>query len=420
MSIHFTFETKPQTGGQVPQAASIIEIAESVAFDEQFYLQASEEGLYLELCPQGWVYLIFYPEGFYGDCQTNVAGAGFHKKSLEIIETIAKMSGLILLVDDETDFVNHRDFDELTEFFYGWLENLVTGVVAYYTEDEHRYSSLQVCWPLPENSYIPAEIPQTIVTPMGRFAVSDWQLVLESQSYETFDELAHRFFIWPDEVKNSRFHHNCALSLLWSQCYFRPSDRSEQDKRVNERIIKELEYSLFLDETMPIPQDEYLLLCQLADHQPLDLATSVNELQPLPIGYRRMAITESYLGFRFILDGDFIRDYNDNNSLIFYNNDPEKDRLILIDAYENESGEYNFVQSLSDTTKVAILREDETIHLRGVFDEDPDKTFQRAAIVQIFADHFMLVVSFFFDDDADKEWVLNVLEQLKFVPQQDF
>lgn len=413
MAIFFKFAAEPAATTEGLSGNYLADLVESVVYGNDIIFHFAEDKIYLEFCPEGWLFLHLADGGFHGECQTNIAGAGFHKAALELVETIAATAGLVLHVEDETGYYNERNFDELRGYLYGWLGNLLTGVVML-SEQDGNTKGMQLCWPKPQERYLPAEIPQSVITPTGRWSIEQLKSALSHP--KNFADLAQRFFIWPDESKSSWFYHNCAMARLWTDCYFMPSERSKKDNAINEQIIKELEFAVFLDEQQPIPREDYRLLCQLSQHEPLNLQNTPNETYFGSIGYRKGLITENLLGLRMIMDGHFLRGY-DEDGLIFDNRLNGQRRFIRLKVYYNNDGQAKF-KNLPEEDKLFTIKKDR-FHLQGWYESANEAGFSEACCVQIFAGHYLFLLVLLYEQATDRQWAMQWLDKLSFVVDEE-
>ena len=188
MSIGFTFT------GRVKRPETLIAAAQKLA-DERYYgLYHREDGLSISLCPlDGRVYMTWKKEsGLFGqwtvagECVSTPAGPGLHKAAVEVLDSLGLKD---LTVEDETEYYQHRDFDRmLREHFHPWLNTMVDVLTGQFGED---HSSVCMCWDI--DSYMPEDVPGTVVTPVGRFSAKWMKETVEDQGIQA---LAERFFLW--------------------------------------------------------------------------------------------------------------------------------------------------------------------------------------------------------------------------------
>lgn len=214
MSIGLTFT------GQIDSPAALAEAVKILADQRGCRVGAGETGLRVVLCPLGGeLNILWRPEKetsgpwlVRGSCVSTPAGAGLHRAAVELLDNLPIRG---LTVEDETGFCRHRDFQRMKEeHFYPWLRTLVD---VCRRERGKGVSGMQLCWDLEQ--YAPEDIPDTVVTPMGRFRLEELTDIVEAGGIEA---LADRFFLWNGRTQDARFYRNRAINALWERCYFAP------------------------------------------------------------------------------------------------------------------------------------------------------------------------------------------------------
>ena len=179
------------------------------------------------------------------------AGAGLHRAAVELLDSLPIRG---LAVEDETGFYRHRDFQRMKEeHFYPWLRTLVD---VCRQESGKGVSGMQLCWDLEQ--YAPEDIPDTVVTPMGRFRLGELADMVERDGIEV---LAGRFFLWNGRTQDARFYRNRAINALWERCFFSSSRRSGEDAVINASILDDLERAARMDPSLPLPRSSYEEVC---------------------------------------------------------------------------------------------------------------------------------------------------------------
>lgn len=97
-----------------------------------------------------------------------------------------------------------------------------------------------------------------------------------------------------------------------------PSSRCETDKKVNDRIIECLEKALTMDSSLPFPLKEYLEICRLAEHEPVDVSHAEPLSRELFVGCRRHLIYRKLGNMKFCMPGSFMFDENCRNGMDHY------------------------------------------------------------------------------------------------------
>ena len=260
MSIGLTFT------GRIEGPAALAEAAKILAEQRGCSLSVNRTGLRLELCPLGGQLNMLWRPGeapedpwlVRGECVSTPAGAGLHRAAVELLDGLPIRR---LAVEDETGFYRHRDFQRMKEeHFYPWLRTLVD---VCRQESGKGVSGMQLCWDLEQ--YAPRDIPDTVITPVGRFRLSEL-VELEAQGIEA---LAGRFFLWNGRTRDARFYRNRAINALWEDCCFAPSARSGEDAAGNAAILDDLERAARMDPSLPLPRSAYEEVCALAGREPV-------------------------------------------------------------------------------------------------------------------------------------------------------
>lgn len=178
--------------GRMNRPDALVEKAQALAKESGYGIGTGEGGMCIRLCPMGDLEVVWSEDAerpgqwqVEADCQTTPAGPGFHKAALELAERLEIGE---IEVDDETDYVNHRDFNRMCgEHFYPWLRMLVQ--ICRKTFSEKDDSQICLCWDT--NLYQPENIGRTAVTPLGRYSLEAMEGILEEGGIEA---LAERFF----------------------------------------------------------------------------------------------------------------------------------------------------------------------------------------------------------------------------------
>lgn len=304
MSIGFSFTAKAN------RAEDLIRAAGELAGQGGYDMGNDGEGLWVSFCPMGVLRMDWEQDGealaVSGQCATTPAGAGFHRAALEFVEALAETAFTDLAVNDETDYARHRDFERMKgEHFYPWLNTLVK--VCLERSEAGEYSCLNLCWDM--DQYQPEEVPGTAVTPMGRFDIAAMGEAVKTQGIKW---LADRFFIWDQPLKDARYHRNCALNRLWEDCCFAPSGRSDEDKRCNQAILRDLERAAALDPSLPLPLAAYREVCALDGRRPAIPETAPEFTCGFPIGFRRGEVTHAFGVLRLTLPGSYRGEWEEN------------------------------------------------------------------------------------------------------------
>lgn len=300
MSIGFTFT------GKIKKPEILIQTAKRLAEERHYGLSSwdpmKENALHISLCPlDGKLRMAWKKEGglfalwtVEGSCCSTPAGPGLHKAAVELLDALGLQ---MLAVEDEAEYFQYRDFDRmLRDHFHPWLKTLVE--LCAQKVSEGTYSQMCMCWDL--DSYMPEDVPGTVVTPVGRFSAQWLKNILEQQGVEA---LAERFFLWYHPGRrDALYDRTVALNLLWEHCCFAPSSRHEEDASINESICRNLEMAAQLAPSLPLPRKAYAEICKLAHRPPVLLNGPELELEFEP-GYRKGLVTYSIGPLRLTIPG---------------------------------------------------------------------------------------------------------------------
>ena len=353
MSIGLTFT------GRIDSPPALAEAAKALADQRGYRLGAGDAGLKVVMCPLGGELDILWrpgedPAGAWqvrGGCVSTPAGAGFHRAAVELLDHLPIRA---LAVEDETGFFRHRDFQRMKEeHFYPWLRTLVD---VCRRESGKGVSGMSLCWDLKQ--YAPEDIPDAVVTPMGRFRLSELAELLEREGIEA---LAGRFFLWTGRTRDARFYRNRAINTLWETCCFAPSSRSIEDGAVNRSILDDLERAAKRDPRLPLPRSAYEELCALADRKPaLPQGPSLEE--EFAPGYRKGMITHSLGELRLTLPGAYLygwEPWRNGGGAHLWSDTASDSPVWRVSAYRMREGEARFTDNLN------ALNGLETIELKG-------------------------------------------------------
>lgn len=342
-----------QFTGRIDRREALLEGAKILAKERNYHLTVGEGGMKVVMCPLGGeLSILWRPEGepagpwlVRGTCVSTPAGAGLHRAAAELLDNLPVRD---LAVEDETGFFRHRDFRRMREeHFYPWLRTLVD---VCRRESGKGVSGMRLCWDLEQ--YAPEDIPDTVVTPMGRFRLSELVDLVEEGGIEA---LASRFFLWNGRTQDARFFRNRAINALWEDCCFAPSARSLEDGAINAAILDDLERAAKLDPTLPLPRGAYLEVCGLAERDPAlpDGPALEEEFAP---GYRKGMVTHAVGALRLNLPGAYLcgwEEWEGGGAHLW--SDGGDSPVWRVSAYRVREGEARFTDNLNALNGVEDL-----------------------------------------------------------------
>lgn len=334
MSIGFRLTTKSKSVSTFRKLLNVIAGRNCAAVNHE------EDSSELTICRLGSMFFNYEMAGdeiaVSCECQTNLLGAGFHKAAIEVVDELVDLNGFPFEVDDDTEYYGHRDFERMrSEHFYNWLLNIMELCQERMGED---YKMLAICWDY--NKYMPLEVEGTVVSPFGRIHLKRF---LERANEEGIEPLAKEFFMWNDEERDALFYRNSALGALWEDCYFMPSSRSEDEEEINAFIIENLEKAASMDASLPFPKEDYLLLCSLADKEPVDISALPDLVCDYPIGYRKDKVIYRLGNLSFALPGSFLY-FEEEDSRGYYDDAEEAWHVVRISAFSVPEDEVNYME----------------------------------------------------------------------------
>lgn len=337
MGLGFTIHTKIKDIEKFQQAV------ESQAVESGYNAEHDESSSTVSFCRLGDLFLNYQHEGegnadnvisVNGDCQTNMLGPGFHKAAIEFIDRLQQATGTRFEVEDETDYYTERDFEAMKKkHFHKWLAKLFEIIQE---QEDKGSTSLSICWDL--NKYYPQSDSGIVISPLGSFRLSEVIRRIREEGIESF---ADDFFIWNNPERDARFHRGLALNALWEDCYFMPSERSEEDARINGYIISELETAASLDPSLPFPKKEYEELCRLHGCTPVPTDGIPTYETEFAIGYRRGIVNHKVGRIRFSLPGSYLKD-TDDGTLVYYDAAADNWHTVRCTGYST-NGEPDFL-----------------------------------------------------------------------------
>lgn len=353
-----------------------------------------------------------------GECQTNLAGAGFHAAAVDFVDTLVEAAGLKLEMDDETEYWEHRDFNRMRrEHHYQWLDTLVELCLEKSCEEDTE--GFRICWSL--DQYLPRDIKGTLVTPFGRFHLKKLAARVQQEGIEVF---AREFFLWNEREQDSLFFRNSALSMLWEDCCFVSGARNKEEAALNGAILDLLERAAALDPAQPFPKAEYQLLCRLEGRAPIDVNGLPDYQADYPIGYRRDAVIWMVGNLAVSLPGSFRLEYDSSSGHddhIWYDGNEEDWHSLRMTAFSMDR-EATFSEGIFQ----GLFPEDFEIgegRCRAAWagriqSEDADEEYEQV-VAQAISDHQITLITLSYDHPEGREWAFSLLHGLCARPRDD-
>lgn len=374
------------------------EYLKSVCEAQKVHIEDYDTTLMMDICPEGYIECSY--EGLFVSiaAQTNVAGPGFHAFVCSFFDEIVRNSPIKFEVSDPTNYVVDRDFEHLKyQYFYQWLKD-----IAGYVKDHHQdMKNLCISWPV--DYYLPIGKEGYIVTPMGYISVDDFANL-------DVEELAQRFFIWNELEFNATYYRNCALSLLWKECYFEYSSMNDYSDKMGNMIIDYIEAAYEKDDQLPLPMQIYHSLCEVLQRD--DLIHHGIEMEGIEdIGYRKYMVQYPFGNWRISVPGSSENGYDDKTQTLHFMapykvNEENWKWLIKANAFVLEEDAV-FAQSFA--SEEAFTIDGQRFQGRGLVQKNEEYTSINA---QYISGKEMLLLEMIVQDPEDldqlREWSMMI------------
>lgn len=416
MSIGFSFTMEPKRKFfQKPniQYDKLIEVMKGISKEKECVLDIQNDYIKIEYCPEGYFWVCYDKDKnqLSGDCQTNVAGPGFHVAAIDYLEVLSKKENFKLDVEDETGYFQHRDFDRMREeHFYPWLKSILELICDKYTSSDFR-----ICWPT--DAFAPRSIDKTVVMPIRRFSINEIKLFRNGK----ISDFAKEFFCWNHRERDAYFYRNCGLVLMNTRCFFMPSIRSSQDETINKMCIQLLEQGLSMMKSIPFPREDYETLCKLDGRKPMDISASANLEHACEIGYRKQDISVLIGQFSITIPGSYLEEYNvENHTMLYYDGEEVNWHNIRITSYSFEGD-----QEAAFTEKLFVKREVEQIMefpvgegtcrlalFKPVSDEEESGIVYYHMAGQLLLGSQLLLISYTYGRKEEKDTIINWYQRI--------
>lgn len=293
--------------GQLEKASdreAFTALLKQVCEEKKLQLKDYDTAVIIDVCPEGFIECGYEDRYVSVAAQTNVAGAGFHAYVCTVIDAILQVADIELQVNDATGYYMNRDFEQLKyRYFYRWLRD----VQEFVREHIDQHENLCISWP--QNYYQPAEKKDCIVTPMGYLHKDDFYM-------RDVEDVAQDFFVWNDLEHTARYYRNCAMVLLWKECYFAFSSMNEYTDKIANTIIDYLEAAYDKDNLLPLPMDAYRSICQTIGRE--ILIHHAQEMKAEALGYRNGVIFYTFGNWGIPVHGCSEKSYDKTTNTLHF------------------------------------------------------------------------------------------------------
>ncbi len=346
---------------------------------EHLYLEQDEHHGEITICPQGVVDIEYREDYAVLKTTTSAVGAGYHAYICEFFNQIAQACPVIMLLDDECEYLEDHDFERVRDhYFYSYLHMLLTNLKQMDEDSEAGYD-----WD--NKAYLPLAKPGQVITPMG------YLNVLEFTS-QTLSQAADRFFIWNDLEKNASFFRNSAISSLWNDCTFEYSDETRRAVAVH--ICEAIEKAHELDAQLALPIKQYERLCTLLKRTPK--IHDAEDLGLTDVGYRMNEVLYPYGSWLILEAGTCVQSFDGNTMILTrYDEDHEWQATMRITGYAAKEKLKDFAEgfvSRSDADDEFEWEED-NIRCRGMRVQLNDEARTTLIQAQLICENETLMIS---------------------------
>ncbi len=403
--------------GNVNKVEKIIEIACNITEKMGYRIGVAKEGIRIQLCPRGDLDIVWSQDEekpgqwrVEAECQTSQVGAGFHKAALEVIDALGIEN---MMVDDETDYYSHRDFERMKrEHFYPWMTQILGICQKLFSEDDS--DQICLCWDM--DLYKPEKVERTVVMPLGRYTLETLKGILEQQGVEA---LAERFFLWKNEERDALFYRNRALHELWVSCYFAPSSRSERDREINGSILDDLERAYEMDAQLPIPYETYKEVCRLHGRTPVIQGEVASLSYEFPVGYRKKSVVEAIGCLRLTLPGSYLYEWEDDGGgggADLWCDDSVDSPVWRVSSFRRREGAAGFVKDLKGVRDIEEFEIPNGRMRYGwrVYGKKSDRYYMIEC--EVITGQSLYLVTIAYLKREEKKGILELLHQVSAVP----
>lgn len=412
MSITISFSMKPKKyrlPGQERRCSRLAQLAKNMERELGYCCEVVQDMVVYHFCPEGFLWMGWQDGKIIGDCQTNIAGPGFHAAVIHFLELFASRAEFKLFVRDVTGYYEERDFTKMrNNYFYRWFSGLMERVL----EKPKADSGQLVCWPA--NYYLPEEKSDLVTTHIRPFTLTEISRMLKSGISMAF---AKDFFVWNEEEKDAYYYRNSALVMLNQECYFMPSDRSREDRAVNQKIIGCLERALKMDPLIPFPKKEYLELCRLAGKEPVPTGRVTEYAGAVTIGCRRGLLFRTIGCMRFAVPGHFLYDAKAaGHSEHYYDGDEKSPRDYYICAVDTGEPAV-FQEEPFQKSRIKEIQEFCAGPAKGKLavyqPDDRTTTAEYSVAAQIIYKTQLTIISIHYHNPGDFGWAADLIRKVR-------
>lgn len=409
MSIYLSFfsEGKKKFFSKESNKAKISkEIENIIRHEDGQVILEEDDSLLIKICPAGSISVRLEDNKIVGDAQTSIAGPGFHKAVVDLLDKISSRLKIDIDVEDETTYVNERDFRQLQRQHHHWLCSFI---YEFINQENIEIKRMYVSWRYEE--WVPIDL-EGLITPMGIYSKEYCKKIVKE---DRLKEFSTNYFPWFNDKKDALYYRGMALYLMWNDfCWVKP--RTEEELALAERILSFLAFARRMDPSIKLPLKEWQEISYLIGRKDANIVgPELNNIKQ--IGYRRKDILVSIFNYwELVLPGRMIVE-RERDEVIFRDADKE----IHLSEYIIDEENPPFllkeiaVASSSDSKMIDYLKEGR-YHYKGRYRFISDKKSARGKWIltgQINSSDSILVISISWLKDSDTNWAVETFSGIR-------
>ncbi len=400
--------------GMAKEHGKVVETSfKEVAEKHNYAFKRTEDGALITICNLGEVYVTLGKHGkIIIDSSTSLLGAGFHHEVCLFIEKLLPFMGNVV-VQDETGYYGDRDLVKLhKEHFIKYLKQLVEEVTKNIDVNElakgKQYGMKLVHWNI--NNYTPETINNCITTPYGRFS---YKKLVEIKEKELYEDFAKEFYIWNTIDKDAIFFRNAALNIMWDKLHYFKSKKYAEELFLNKQVIMLLEEAIKKDEKIPFPKKEYIEICKLAEHKPVETKRLIDYNSEYEIGYRKSIVFHRFGNINIAADGILLFEEMEVPTW-FSADDDWKNIEVGGNVYENDESMQEELKTLVEKLQKESSVEEVLIENAKAYIGNVGKQEDHYMSIALVAYNLQLtIVTFKYKSKKNHAWAVDLVKKYK-------
>lgn len=381
------------------QEAIILQAIRQLCEQEQLFLDIKGEEGKIYVCPNGVISIKLENHAIQLSTNAALVGPGYHVYVVKFYEKLQRASEVYLAIDDEAEYLDDEDFERLKDCYYDpYMATLMSSLSSMKEDDMATYG-----WE--DKNYLPIAKDGKIITVFGYLKANELKSL-------TLSEAKQRYYIWNEIEKDSCFFRNSALVSLWCDCLFENSMKDEASIKLAQSICQALEKAHQLDPTLPLPVDEYQLLCQVLNRK--NKIFNVEQYPDSLIGYRREAVLYAYGNWLILEQGTAVQRFDGNTMILTNYQDDEEVSVLKITGYKANDPIDHYASRYLNTVNAldTFDFESDNIRGRGVVHELNDESHMLYLQAQLICGKETLMISC---ECADMNQISRIKQILQFV-----